>query len=199
MTIDYLTNDSKQQKETKKLVIESFQGKFSSSGFSSNEIINITQSFWSFPSLKSVNQQLIVKENEQVVGTMLLKRTNDEQPKIKKIVSLFTIFNVFNLFKLLSIFAILEHKVKENEVYIDHIVSDKHFRNHGIGSALLEKAKESVLPTEFLSLYVADTNVKAIELYKRHGFHIVNTKKSFIRKMLISEEKWHYMIFQAKK
>lgn len=197
MSINQITNQSQNQETTKALIIESFHGKFASSGFSNKDIIHIAESFWQFPSKDSLNKQYIVTKNQNIIGTMLLKRKNDEQPSIKEILSLIPSFNFFKLIKLLSIFSILEHHVAENEVYIDHIVASEEYRGQGVGSSLLEEAKRTIKSSEFLSLYVADTNTQAIHLYQQQGFKIIETKTSLIRKHLISEEKWHYMIFQS--
>lgn len=197
MSINQITNQSQNQETTKALIIESFHGKFASSGFSNEDIIRIAESFWQFPSKDSLNKQYIVTIDQNILGTMLLKRKNDEQPSFKEILSLIPSFNFFKLIKLLSIFSILEHHVAENEVYIDHIVASEEYRGQGVGSSLLEEAKRTIKSSEFLSLYVADTNTQAIHLYQQQGFKIIETKTSLIRKHLISEEKWHYMIFQS--
>ena len=197
MELEIVTNQSKKQKVTKNLVIEGFLGKLEKSGFSKEELLQITNHFWHFPKKTSQNKQWIVTdESGDLLGTMLLKRENDETSSLKDYLTLFKQFPKKKILKLLTIFAILEHDLKENEVYIDHIVANKNNRHSGVGTALLEKAQEDILPNEFLSLYVAASNTRALRLYQRKGFTIVETGNSFIRKKLISEEKWHYMIWK---
>ncbi|MFC6346307.1 GNAT family N-acetyltransferase [Vagococcus carniphilus] len=197
MQLEIVTNQSKKQKETKNLVIEGFLGKLGKSGFSTEELLQITNHFWSFPKKSSRNKQWIMTdESGKLLGTMLLKRENDETSSLKDYLTLFKQFPKKKILKLLTIFAILEHDLKENEVYIDHIVANKNNRHGGVGTALLDTAQQDILPNEFLSLYVAASNTRALRLYQRKGFTIVETGNSFIRKKLISEEKWHYMIWK---
>ncbi|MDT2831440.1 N-acetyltransferase [Vagococcus carniphilus] len=196
MQLQIVTNQTKKQQETKYLVIEGFLEKLGKSGFSKDELLQITNHFWHFPKKTSQNKQWIMTDKSgELLGTMLLKRKNEDITSLKDYLSLFKTFPKKKILKLLTIFAILEHDLKENEVYIDHIVANKNNRHSGVGTALLEKAQEDILPNEFLSLYVAASNTRALRLYQRKGFTILDTGNSYIRKKLISEEKWHYMVW----
>ena len=55
------------------------------------------------------------------------------------------------------------------ELYVDYF-----FWNEGIGSALIEYAKDSH-PVTFL--WAIEKNVDAIRFYEKHGFHLTDTKK----------------------
>ena len=55
------------------------------------------------------------------------------------------------------------------ELYVDYF-----FQNQGIGTALIEYAKENY-PVTFL--WAIEKNVDAIRFYEAHGFHLTNTKK----------------------
>ena len=55
------------------------------------------------------------------------------------------------------------------ELYVDFF-----FQGQGIGSALIEYAKEQ-FPITFL--WTIEKNTDAIRFYEAHGFHLTNTKK----------------------
>jgi len=55
------------------------------------------------------------------------------------------------------------------ELYVDFF-----FQNQGIGSALIEYAKEN-FPVTFL--WTIEKNIDAIRFYETHGFHLTNTKR----------------------
>lgn len=56
------------------------------------------------------------------------------------------------------------------ELYVDYF-----FQGQGIGSTLIEYAKEQY-PITFL--WTIEKNIDAIRFYEAHGFHLTNTKKS---------------------
>lgn len=55
------------------------------------------------------------------------------------------------------------------ELYVDHF-----FQGGGVGSALIEYAKENY-PVKFL--WAIEKNTDAIRFYEAHGFHTTNEKK----------------------
>ena len=61
-------------------------------------------------------------------------------------------------------------------LYLDRLGVNTACRGKGVGSLMLEKAKETakVLGAEYLRLFVVDINVPAIQLYKKNGFWQVN-------------------------
>ena len=55
------------------------------------------------------------------------------------------------------------------ELYVDYF-----FQGQGVGSSLIEYAKEHY-PVKFL--WTIEKNTDAIRFYEAHGFHLTNTKK----------------------
>ena len=55
------------------------------------------------------------------------------------------------------------------ELYVDYF-----FQDQGVGSTLIEFAKEQ-FPITFL--WAIEKNIDAIRFYETHGFHLTNTKK----------------------
>jgi ribosomal protein S18 acetylase RimI-like enzyme len=74
--------------------------------------------------------------------------------------------------------SLANNKEAENDEYlIAHLAVDERFRRHGIAQALLEKAELDAHSLELnkLVLEVEIGNEKAITLYRKAGFEIINT------------------------
>lgn len=67
------------------------------------------------------------------------------------------------------------YKNEDGEYELDDLYVFPQFQNHGIGTAIIEKCCCSV--NEAVTLYVFIRNEKAVSLYKRLGFVIVETIK----------------------
>ena len=64
---------------------------------------------------------------------------------------------------------------KENHggvLYLDRLGVNVNYLRKGMGSLMLEKAKETakILGAQYLRLFVVDINVPAIQLYSKNGF-----------------------------
>lgn len=63
-------------------------------------------------------------------------------------------------------------RIEKNEIvelYVDYF-----FQGQGVGSQLIEYAKENY-PVDFL--WVIEKNTDAVRFYEAHGFHLTDTKK----------------------
>ncbi|MCG8336326.1 MAG: GNAT family N-acetyltransferase, partial [Proteobacteria bacterium] len=77
--------------------------------------------------------------------------------------------------------ALLYHRTKTGEVYVDGVAVHPAMRGKGIGTKLLEVLESKALEKQMkvITLDVIDTNPKAKALYKRLGF--IEIKKEDIR------------------
>ncbi|MGX7023641.1 GNAT family N-acetyltransferase [Vagococcus hydrophili] len=196
MDITVTYDNQKNGENIKALVLESFHNKFKQSHFTNTEIIQLSSKFWQLPNKESSNIQYIAETEHHIAGSLLLKRNNESDTTMKEFVSLFFKYSPLKILKLLTIFSILEHHVEQNEVYIDYVVVDQTFRGQGIGHQLINQAKNTVHEHEYLSLYVAESNIGAIKLYRNLGFKIVSAKNSFFRKLFLNETGWYYMTWR---
>lgn len=64
--------------------------------------------------------------------------------------------------------------LKDNE--IDDLIVDAKYQSQGYGKQILLWALENI-KNEKIILHVAEWNKKAIELYRKNGFEIINTIK----------------------
>lgn len=98
------------------------------------------------------NQLYILLNNEEIVSAFVLSNTNSGETAVK-----------WN-----------DNHAKA--VYIDRLGVNVKYSKKGIGSLMLDKAKEiaKTLDAEFLRLFVVDINIPAIQLYTKKEFVKVN-------------------------
>ena len=91
------------------------------------------------------NQLYILLNNEEIVSAFVLSNTNSGETAVK-----------WN-----------DNHAKA--VYIDRLGVNVKYSKKGIGSLMLDKAKEiaKTLDAEFLRLFVVDINIPAIQLYTK--------------------------------
>ena len=72
-----------------------------------------------------------------------------------------------------------------DEYHITNIVVKKDFRRNGIGAILLNKLIEICIQSKIYSitLEVNETNISAINLYKKFGFKTVGIRKKYYNNM----------------
>jgi len=92
---------------------------------------------------------------------------------------IFAIYGVKGAFKMiwLNKSLINNTEAEKDEYLIAHLAVDEHFRRQGIAQALLAKAEQDTRSHGLhkLVLEVEIGNDKAISLYKKAGFEIINT------------------------
>lgn len=193
MKIRLLRSDADEQLQARKLVMEGFASKFVRVKLNDRQLMELTQLVWRFPNARSQNRQYVAEVAGQFAGTMSLVRENTSDEEGISLIQLGRQFGWANVMGLLTCYSVLEHNVASGEVYIDHIVSSPAMRGRGVGTRLLEMAKQSLGEGERLTLYVAESNPEAKKLYERLGFRVVKKQKSHLKKMLIGEEGWYFM------
>lgn len=77
--------------------------------------------------------------------------------------------------------ALLDHKVADNEIYIEAVAVDEQFRSRGIGARLFKElyslAEEKNCNS--VTLQVIDINTNAIRFYEKQGFKLVERRHTW--------------------
>lgn len=70
-------------------------------------------------------------------------------------------------------------RLKDTELYIGSIAVAEHYRGKGIGTQLLNAVNDLAKNNGFDSIIldVVDTNPRAFDLYKRHGYEVIKKRK----------------------
>jgi len=64
-----------------------------------------------------------------------------------------------------------------DRIEIEYIIVDEKYRKHGIGSKLLEQIEKNNIQN--ITLEVRESNIGAIEFYKKNGFKIQTIRKNY--------------------
>ncbi len=124
----------------------------------------------------SINKDncLLVENEIGLLGFLAfqIKETNFLNPIMKDLISVYGLFG--GMKKAIGL-SLLKNKTKSDEIYIEAVAVSEFSRGMGIGTMLLDAlfvfSKEKGCKT--ITLEVIDTNIRAIELYEKTGFKIV--------------------------
>ncbi|GGH23578.1 GNAT family N-acetyltransferase [Paenibacillus segetis] len=187
-----------------RLLVESFQGKFHSLvTLDDEDMIELLSKTWLNGYEGASENQMVVKENGEMIGTIFLKwRDQDPTPRTTttnlSYTTLYKQFGFFNVCKFLLGMGMLQYQPKQKECYIEHIAIHSKYRNQGIGKLVLAWAKDFYQHSKFeqLTLFVSAKNPAAIHLYEHAGFRIEATKYNAVRHFFFQEPYWHYMTWR---
>lgn len=185
-----------QDEKIKSLVINAFQSKFTSlANLDEINYLSLINHLWEIPYDSHNAKQVVIKDNHNICATMLIKRKSKKKEKGLKFdyISLSKQYGHRNVIKLITGLLVLNHSVKKEEWYIDHIAVDKNYRGKGIGKVLINWAKDFIEQGNKLTLFVSTKNKNAIHLYTKEGFQIKNKKISFWKWILFREPCWYFM------
>ncbi|MCL2372521.1 MAG: GNAT family N-acetyltransferase [Defluviitaleaceae bacterium] len=116
-------------------------------------------------------------QNGQAVGFLGIRDSESRPLKLNKEVFLASVGGLAGKFAYKMTSSALENvpPPKPNETYIDYLAIAPAHRGQGIGTKLIEYAKDSS-QSEYLMIQVLSKNVGAKKLYERRGFSTVEAK-----------------------
>lgn len=177
------------------LIIDAFESKFClRPKLDVSTVKDILSSIWIVPDQSLGYLHLVAKEEEKIVGVMLVKY--GEQLKKHPQFSFFNLCLKYGFLNMLEFFLklyILE-AFTTKECYVEHIAVAESARGKGIGSLLLLEGEELLKKMHFksLSLIVAKEN-PAKHLYERIGFKDINYLNSKSKKYFLGIGEWIFM------
>lgn len=176
------------------LIFNGFRTKFTAKLFSEATAQHVSFVLAQVLSSESSKNLIIARQDDALCGCLFLTNTDNR--------SLYDVikqeYSGLMKFKVLLFFAILEHKIADNETYIEFLVVSERYRKKGVGTQLIKQCQNSV-STKVLTLYVASNNMNAINLYQRNGFRVQITQNSLLTGKLVNNKKWHFMVWENKK
>lgn len=181
-------------KQLSDLIYHGFRTKFTAKLFSEATAKNVSSVLAQVLSSESSKNLIIARQDDSLCGCLFF--TNTDNRLLYDVIK--QEYSGFMKFKVLLFFATLEHKLANNETYIEFLVVSEKYRKKGVGTQLIKQCQNNV-STKSLTLYVASNNMNAINLYQKNGFHVQITQKSLLTGKLVHNKKWHFMVWENKK
>lgn len=184
---------------TSSIFFQAFRSKFKSLSNLSDEKMICFLKESGFIERDSFEGYVVAEKDDEIFGVMQLKWKGQKRHKKNqnlKLVKLGNKYGYLNLIRILIGVSILSENISDGECYIEHIAVRSNSRGLGIGTLLLEYGKKIVESRPYLNkltLYVAENNVSALQLYQKLGFSIRSSQNSVITEVLLKERKWIYM------
>lgn len=145
------------------------------------------------------NGYFVATINNEVVGVVKTTYFNKMKIKNKSKISLFELakkYGLGNVIKLKFAGILLSNSTNKGEYYIEHIAVSETARGYGIGTKLLEKVfdeAKQLKDIKKVTLYVAGTNQRAVNLYERIGFKIIKKRNSLLMHLFFKKRTWYFM------
>lgn len=95
-----------------------------------------------------------------------------------------------------KIIGFISYSIIYENVELNYILVDEHFRKKGIGQKLLDNCLKHV--KESITLEVSVNNKEAINFYIKNKFKIVSTRKNYYKDSdgyLMMRKMWYYVYF----
>ena len=142
------------------------------------------------------NGYIVAEVNSQVVAVMILKWLHQDRPQMKPKTLDVIGYGFLAALKLFVFRHMPREKILEKECHIEIIAVKPEARCRNIASRLLDFGRDLACKQGFekFSLHVASSNKAALNIYKRAGFRLADTKKGFFSRLLASVDEWYYMI-----
>ncbi len=182
-------------KDMTDLIVSSFKSKLCHrQKLTPDDIKNILYTTWDIKAMDNGYLHYVAKEEEKVVGVILIKC--GENRKSHKKIPVFELFRRYGLLNILLLtykLSILEI-YKPEDCYIEHIAVDETLRGMGIGEMLITYAEKELKDRGFssLSLAVAKDN-PAKRLYDRIGFKDISSVSSRNKGYFTGIRHWFFM------
>ncbi|UVI30254.1 GNAT family N-acetyltransferase [Paenibacillus spongiae] len=191
--------------QVSRLLVQGFRGKFQSlTNMKDDDLALFFEKLLDHYPHEPFGRRMVVLLEGIVVGTMSIQWKGDSDPELKRKPLSWKSFNRFgkwNLMKMMLGLHFLEHKPQAGECYIADLVVHSDHRGIGVGTNLLQWAKQYVQAEphlDVLSLFVSGHNERARHLYEQLSFHTKFQRSSLARHIFFRERKWNYMVLRLK-
>ncbi|MFT0211530.1 GNAT family N-acetyltransferase [Pseudomonas sp. F1_0610] len=185
-----------------RLVFTAFSSKFSSiQSLSEVQQLALFEQLWLLHSANQYEAQFVIKNQGQVIATFaIISNMPRVEPRKKpqlRYVSLIKNYGLFSVCRMWLVCSLFDYKPNKKEAYIAYIAVAENQQKRGVGSVILDYAQHyarNLLKKSHLSLYVAQNNLAAAALYKRHGFVERRKQKSWLTAGLTRVTSWSYQV-----
>jgi ribosomal protein S18 acetylase RimI-like enzyme len=90
---------------------------------------------------------------------------------------------------------LLGHRAEPDEAYVTDLAVARDYQGQGIGQLLLEYAERWAREHDRarLTLWVAENNQRAVHIYQKAGFSVVDTRSNLITRLFFGVRRWLLM------
>lgn len=90
---------------------------------------------------------------------------------------------------------LLGHRAEPDEAYVTDLAVARDYQGQGIGQLLLEYAERWAREHDRarLTLWVAENNQRAVHIYQKAGFSVVDTRSNLITRLFFGVRRWLFM------
>lgn len=189
--------------QVSKLLVDGFRAKFQKySKISDEQLVLFFERILNKNRGKTSGLRMVALEEDKVVGSICLK-TKKELTLMEELNGfpwgVFSQIGLKNMMVLFISLCLLEHRPCDKECYVEDVEIDPDYRGHGVGKKLIVWAQNYVKKAPELaelSLHVAQTNIRAQELYHKMSFLEVEHGDSWTRGLVLDEKGWDYMVWE---
>ncbi|WP_195570588.1 GNAT family N-acetyltransferase [Paenibacillus sp. 1001270B_150601_E10] len=191
--------------EISRLLVHGFNGKFlTMANLKEDALAYFFEHLLSCYPSTPASHRMVAIQGGNVIGTISYKWKPSIGTRYVQRYPRLTSFHPLRKWSLVKLFYglhVLEHDPKDGECYIADIAVHPAHRSQGVGTHLLQHAKQVVqreTHLQWLSLHVSSKNKRAEELYKQMAFRKHSTRNSLASHLLFNEPTWSYMTLHVK-
>lgn len=183
--------------EAADIMLYAFQSKFAHLlGLKAEELRSVFQNSGLTES-KPFPGYFVAEHGGDLAGILVLNWQGQQRPKQDFYFSwMHKTFGLWANLKMMVGLAILDSSITKGECYIDHIAVSPKKRGLGIGTSLLNFARNythAQLGLDRLTLSVTKENGGAVRLYERFGFQVTNHESSLTSWLCFGLSDWYKM------
>ena len=184
------SGDQQIVKKLTAIVASGFEAKFTWRLFTEKEVKHVIAAFCEYLYTEKDENLLIAESRGEVCGCLFLTGKDEAYKEFYS--ALRVTLSISQSLKLILCLSLLSHQAQQAEKYIDFICVAPTFRGQGIAQALLSYCKNKYRQ-ERLTLFVAQDNHAAYNLYRSLNFKIINKQTSLLMAVITGRKGWYLM------
>jgi len=90
---------------------------------------------------------------------------------------------------------LISHRAEPGEAHVTDVAVARDYQAQGIGQLLMEYAERWARDHDRarLTLWVAESNQRAIHVYEKAGFSVARTRSNLLTRLFFGIRRWHFM------
>ncbi|MBN2305082.1 MAG: GNAT family N-acetyltransferase [Anaerolineae bacterium] len=156
----------------------------------------LLEALYTGPVERGYDGVLIAEQDGRVLGTLTIEPMHFTAQERRAFESLaFQELGMLRMLRTSFLLWLLAHDPGPGEAYISDVGVASDCQDQGVGQRLMDYAEQWARSHDYtrLTLWVAGTNARAIHVYQKSGFAIVDNKSSWLLRFGFGIRHWHFM------